>query len=78
MGRLYGYALEGHEVVARQVPNDITRVRIDRDSGLLTNKTDGSTMFEYFKIGTEPKEYVQESLTDTLYSNDESGGESLF
>jgi penicillin-binding protein 1A len=71
-------ALEGHEVVAQQVPNDITRVRIDRDSGLLTNKTDGSTMFEYFKIGTEPTEYVQESLTDTLYSSDESGGESLF
>jgi penicillin-binding protein 1A len=73
-----GMALEGHEVVAKQVPNDITRVRIDRDSGLLTNKTDGSTMFEYFKIGTEPTEYVQESLTDTLYSSDESGGESLF
>lgn len=73
-----GMALEGHDVVGKQVPNDITRVRIDRDSGLLTNKTDGSTMFEYFKIGTEPTEYVQESLTDTLYSNDESGGESLF
>jgi penicillin-binding protein 1A len=73
-----GMALEGHDVVGKQVPNDITRVRIDRDSGLLTNKTDGSTMFEYFKIGTEPTEYVQESLTDTLYSSDESGGESLF
>lgn len=73
-----GMALEGHDVVSKQVPNDITRVRIDRDSGLLTNKTDGSTMFEYFKIGTEPTEYVQESLTDTLYSSDESGGESLF
>ncbi|WP_420822918.1 penicillin-binding transpeptidase domain-containing protein [Vibrio variabilis] len=73
-----GMALEGHKVVGKQVPNDITRVRIDRDSGLLTNKTDGSTMFEYFKIGTEPTEYVQESLTDTLYSSDESGGESLF
>ncbi|OIN25433.1 penicillin-binding protein 1A [Vibrio barjaei] len=71
-------ALEGHPQQAKQIPNDITRVRIDRDSGMLTNKTDGSTMFEYFKIGTEPKEYVQDSLTDTLYSSDESGGDSLF
>ncbi|SEG63898.1 penicillin-binding protein 1A [Vibrio hangzhouensis] len=71
-------ALEDRPQHSKQIPNDITRVRIDRESGLLTNKTDSSSMFEYFKIGTEPKEYVQESLTDTLYSSDESEGDSLF
>ncbi|MGR5177823.1 penicillin-binding protein 1A [Vibrio mediterranei] len=71
-------ALEDRPQHSKQIPNDITRVRIDRESGLLTNKTDSSSMFEYFKIGTEPKEYIQESLTDTLYSSDESEGDSLF
>lgn len=71
-------AIEGKPTTQKIIPNDITRVRIDRESGLLTEKTDSSTMFEYFKSGTEPTEYVQDSLTDTLYSNDESGAESLF
>ncbi|CAH0524545.1 penicillin-binding protein 1A [Vibrio hippocampi] len=71
-------AVEGKPTVQKAIPNDITRVRIDRESGLLTKKTDSSTMFEYFKSGTEPTEYVQEGLNESLYSTDESGEESLF
>ncbi|MFS1413793.1 penicillin-sensitive transpeptidase [Vibrio sp. 10N.286.49.C2] len=70
--------LEDEPQTAKAIPNGITRVRIDRESGLLSNKTDSSSMFEYFEIGTEPKEYVQESFTDTLYSSDASESESLF
>ncbi|KAB1459119.1 penicillin-binding protein 1A [Vibrio panuliri] len=58
------------------IPSGIVRIRIDRDSGLLTNKADGSTMFEYFREGHEPTEYASEELTDTIYTSDE--GEELF
>jgi penicillin-binding protein 1A len=71
-------ALEGVPVQSKRVPEDIVKVRIDRETGLLTNKFDSSTMFEYFKAGTEPTEYVQESLGDNLYSEGESSEGSLF
>lgn len=58
------------------VPANIVRVRIDRETGLLTNKFDSSSMFEYFVQGTEPKEYVAERVTDSVYSS--SAGEELF
>ncbi|WP_114767315.1 penicillin-binding protein 1A [Vibrio rhodolitus] len=60
----------------KDIPPGIVRIRIDRDSGLLTNKVDGTSMFEYFREGHEPTEYVSEELTDTIYSSDE--GEELF
>ncbi|OIQ25396.1 penicillin-binding protein 1A [uncultured Vibrio sp.] len=69
-------ALDGIPAQSKQIPSNIVRVRIDRDSGLLTNKFDSSSMFEYFLEGTEPTEYVEESIGDTIYSN--SGGEELF
>ncbi|MGC9404466.1 penicillin-sensitive transpeptidase, partial [Vibrio genomosp. F10 str. 9ZC157] len=69
-------ALEGVPIQSKQLPNDIVRVRIDRDSGLLTNKFDSSSMFEYFLEGTAPTEYVEESITDTIYSS--ASSEELF
>jgi penicillin-binding protein 1A len=36
------------------VPEDIIQVRIDRTTGKLTKRTDRSSMFEYFLVGTEP------------------------
>ncbi|MCJ2378784.1 PBP1A family penicillin-binding protein [Vibrio sp. ZSDZ34] len=71
-------ALDGVPVQSKRVPEDIVKVRIDRETGLLTNKFDSSTMFEYFKAGSEPTEYVQESLGDNLYSEGESSEGSLF
>ncbi|RQW61654.1 penicillin-binding protein 1A [Vibrio viridaestus] len=58
------------------VPDNIIRVRIDRATGLLTNKTDGTSMFEYFEAGTEPREYVQNSITNSISTS--GGSEELF
>lgn len=68
-------ALEDVAVKSTSVPQKIVRVRIDRDSGLLTNKLDASSVFEYFIQGTEPTEYVVEE-TQNIYSSNE--GEELF
>ncbi|MCG3725220.1 PBP1A family penicillin-binding protein [Vibrio cincinnatiensis] len=57
------------------IPKKIVRVRIDRESGLLTHKLDSSSLFEYFIQGTEPTEYVTEDTQD-IYSAD--GGDGLF
>lgn len=43
-------ALQDVPVQQKAVPNNIARVRIDRDTGLLTNKLDSSSMFEYFEV----------------------------
>ncbi|GEA10155.1 PBP1A family penicillin-binding protein [Alteromonas sp. KUL49] len=42
------------------VPEGVVRVRIDRTSGKLTDRTDHTTLFEYFVQGTEPHQYVRE------------------
>ncbi|EGQ9186815.1 penicillin-binding protein 1A [Vibrio cholerae] len=69
-------ALQDVPVQQKAVPNNIVRVRIDRDTGLLTNKLDSSSMFEYFEAGTEPTEYVSEHVNESIYST--SSGEELF
>jgi penicillin-binding protein 1A len=69
-------ALQDVPQAKKTVPSGITRVRIDRATGLLTDKFDDSSMFEYFIDGTEPKKSVQNSPTSTIYSNSE--GEELF
>ncbi|WP_217516499.1 penicillin-binding protein 1A [Vibrio metschnikovii] len=68
-------ALDGVPAQPKAMPPNIIRVRIDRDSGLLTNKLDASSMFEYFVQGTEPKEYVQEDTPHSIYFDD---SDSLF
>lgn len=40
-------------------PNSISTARIDRETGLLTRQTDYTTLFEYFRSGTMPTEYVE-------------------
>ncbi|MFB9136468.1 penicillin-binding protein 1A [Vibrio olivae] len=69
-------ALENTPPQQKQVPPHIVRARIDRDSGLLSNKSDASSMFEYFKEGTEPTEYQSDDITDSIYS--ESPSQELF
>ncbi len=61
---------------SKQIPAHIVRTRIDRESGLLSKKSDSSSMFEYFKEGTEPTEYQSDDITDSIYS--ESPAEELF
>ena len=70
-------ALEGVPEKRKQAPSNIVRVRIDRESGLLTRKKDSSSMFEYFLRGTEPREYVSRETPDSIYMS-EDGSEELF
>ena len=70
-------ALEGVPEERKQAPSNIVRVRIDRESGLLTRKKDSSSMFEYFLRGTEPREYVSRETPDSIYMS-EDGSEELF
>ncbi|WP_100658029.1 penicillin-binding protein 1A [Alteromonas flava] len=47
------------------IPDGILRVRVDRSTGLLTSRTDHTTLFEYFIPGTEPTQYVlDEDIVD--------------
>ncbi len=69
-------ALQDVPVQQKAVPNNIARVRIDRDTGLLTNKLASRSMFEYFEAGTEPTEYGSEHVNESIYST--SSGEELF
>lgn len=39
-------------------PMTISSARIDRATGLLSSATDYTTLFEFFKVGTTPTEYV--------------------
>ncbi|MEF1284137.1 PBP1A family penicillin-binding protein [Vibrio sp. M250220] len=70
-------ALVGVPEQTKVIPENIVRVRIDRDSGLLTNKFDSSSMFEYFLEGTEPTEFVTNEISNNIYTS-ENGGEELF
>jgi len=52
-------------------PVGIVSVRIDKSTGKLTNKTDKTSFFEYFQIGTAPTEYVtQDNSSEILDSSD--------
>ncbi|CCN32769.1 penicillin-binding protein 1A [Vibrio nigripulchritudo ATCC 27043] len=68
-------ALEDIPVERKKLPPSIIRTRVDRESGMLTNKSDSSTMFEYFRRGTEPREYAHDPISEAIYSED---GEELF
>lgn len=65
-------ALKHIPVQEREVPEHIVRVRIDRETGLLTHKLDSSSTFEYFIDGTQPTDYVQED-SPNLYFGDDDG-----
>lgn len=54
-------ALEGVAEHQLPMPTNLLTVRIDKNSGKLTNRTDKTSMFEYFKEGTEPQVFVAES-----------------
>ncbi len=60
----------------KTVPDNIIQVRIDRDSGMLSNATDSTATFEYFREGTEPKEY-KKTTADSIYTSS-NGEEELF
>ena len=76
-------ALEGVPEKGQRLPANIIKVKIDRETGLLTNKNDETSMWEYFAGGTEPTEYVKQDFQDTIYTSGDVDGdgeedESLF
>jgi penicillin-binding protein 1A len=54
-------ALDGVAEKSMPMPTDLVTVRIDKNSGKLTERADKTAMFEYFVEGTEPQVYVAES-----------------
>ncbi|WP_026376914.1 penicillin-binding protein 1A [Aestuariibacter salexigens] len=76
--RFMQVALEDVPESFMPIPDDIVTVRIDRNSGKLTRRTDHTAMFEYFMKGTEPQVYVlDEELVDPLESEDEDRPEPV-
>ena len=60
-------------------PLDIVSVRIDKVSGKLSKKTDKTSLFEYFQIGTAPKEYVTlDNSSEILDGDDSNEDEDIF
>jgi len=56
-------------------PADIVSVRIDKTTGKLTHKTDKSTDFEFFMLGTAPTEYVSQDNSDEILDGVSSDGD---
>ena len=75
--RFMGNILKDVPESNKQIPMDIVRVRIDKATGLLTYKTDASSMFEYFKRGTEPTTYAAQDSFE-LPVEDGKKSEPLF
>lgn len=72
-------ALEDYEVEPFELPQDVVSVRIDKASGKLTQKTDKTSLFEYFAFGTTPKDYVtQDNSSDILDGKEEPEEEEIF
>ncbi|BDM65923.1 penicillin-binding protein 1A [Shewanella sp. NFH-SH190041] len=71
-------ALAGTPEVPATPPEGIVSVRIDRDTGKLTHKTDYTTRFEYFINGTQPKEYATDEQPDSDLFNDTPTTDDLF
>lgn len=69
-------ALEDMPETPMPIPDGIVTMRIDRNSGKLTRRTDHTSMFEYFLKGTEPDVYVLDAeLVDPLESGAQTGSE---
>jgi len=47
-------------------PQALMSVRIDKASGKLTTKTDKSSRFEYFELGTAPTEYISHDVSSEI------------
>ncbi|TYK65252.1 penicillin-binding protein 1A [Colwellia echini] len=61
-------ALEDIEEESFQPPVDMVSIRIDKETGKLTTKTDNSTEFEYFRYRNVPTEFVIEDTTREILS----------
>lgn len=71
-------ALKDLPVEPFEQPVGIVTVRIDKATGKLTEKTDRSTTFEYFKLGTEPTQYVTKDDSSEILDGTEAALEEIF
>jgi penicillin-binding protein 1A len=55
------YALKDKPEHMLPMPTDLLTIRIDKGTGKLTNRTDKTSMFEYFAQGTQPQIFVTEA-----------------
>lgn len=53
-------------------PEALISVRIDKTSGKLTTKTDKTSEFEYFELGTAPTEYISHDISSEILDGDNS------
>ncbi len=62
-------------------PQALMSVRIDKASGKLSTKTDRSSEFEYFELGTAPTEYISQDHSSEILdgnNNEEDSEEDIF
>ena len=61
-------------------PAEIVSVRLAPATGKLTTKTNKSSLFEYFELGTVPTEYISTDNSADIFQNEESvsNEEALF
>ncbi len=71
-------ALESYPAESFVQPQDVLYVRIDKATGKLTKKTDKSSLFEYFAIGTEPSDYVTQDNSSEILDGNITVEEELF
>lgn len=69
-------ALKNEPIVRDKAPENIVQVRIDRATGLLSNKADYTSRFEYFVAGTEPTEYANSAESSLSFDNLDGNTES--
>jgi penicillin-binding protein 1A len=53
-------------------PENIVSVRIDKSTGKLTDKTDKTTGFEFFILGTTPTDYVTQDNSNEVIEGNEN------
>lgn len=50
-------------------PTDIVSVRIDKATGKLTSKTNKTSLFEYFQVGSVPTEYIKQDNSIDIFQS---------
>ena len=58
-------------------PVGISSVRIDLATGLLSRSTDHTSSFEFFKLGTEPTQYVSGSVPQVQFGENNQQKQEL-
>ena len=65
-------ALTEFPVEPFEQPEALLSVRIDKASGKLTTKTDKSSRFEYFELGTAPTEYIRQDISSEILDGEDA------